>query len=192
MVVMSWSDDMRCLYCDGKLPLYRKIASGQFCSAGHRRQYWKEQERLAVERLSQTHDSLRAYRPEGAATALDAALAANPSHLESLEREAAVQDFARTSSNRDQVVEAGFLRSVFPVASDWTSIAIAPTPVDFIVPERAAVAAAGVSSLSGSCFSPGFARGPSPNGVVRRSVCRPRATGVSNGACRDEERFVTR
>jgi hypothetical protein len=151
---------MRCLYCDGKLPLYRKIASGQFCSAGHRRQYWKEQERLAVERLSQTHDSLRAYRPEGAATALDAALAANPSHLESLEREAAVQDFARTSSNRDQVVEAGFLRSVFPVASDWTSIAIAPTPVDFIVPERAAVAAAGVGSSLVPVFLPASLEAP--------------------------------
>src|SRR5438105_15353394 len=60
---MSWSDDMRCLYCDGKLPLYRKITSGQFCSAGHRKSYWQEQERLVVERLHQTHDSLRAYRP---------------------------------------------------------------------------------------------------------------------------------
>ncbi len=60
---MSWSSDIRCLYCDGKLPLYRKITSGQFCSAGHRKLYWQEQERLGVERLSQTHDSLRAFRP---------------------------------------------------------------------------------------------------------------------------------
>src|ERR1019366_5083136 len=60
---MAWSDNMRCLYCDGKLPLYRKITSGQFCSAVHRKAYWQEQERLAVERLHQTHDSLRAYRP---------------------------------------------------------------------------------------------------------------------------------
>ena len=64
---MSWSSDIRCLYCDGKLPLYRKITNGQFCSAAHRRSYWQEQERLGVERLHQTHDSLRAYRaPEGA------------------------------------------------------------------------------------------------------------------------------
>ncbi len=60
---MSWSSDIRCLYCDGKLPLYRKITSGQFCSAAHRRLYWQEQERLGVERLHQTHDSLRAVRP---------------------------------------------------------------------------------------------------------------------------------
>ena len=53
---------MRCLYCDGKLPLYRKIAHGQFCSATHRKAYWQEQERLAVERLSQTHTSLTASR----------------------------------------------------------------------------------------------------------------------------------
>src|ERR1700720_1493877 len=60
---MSWSDDMRCLHCDGKLPLYRKITHGQFCSTAHRKGYWQEQERLAGERLHQTHNSLRAYRP---------------------------------------------------------------------------------------------------------------------------------
>jgi len=60
---MSWVSDVRCLYCDGKLPLYRKITNGQFCSTPHRKLYWQEQERLAVERLHQTHDSLRAIRP---------------------------------------------------------------------------------------------------------------------------------
>ena len=49
---MAWSDNVRCLYCDGKLPLYRKITSGQFCSAVHRKSYWQDQERLAVERLA--------------------------------------------------------------------------------------------------------------------------------------------
>ena len=66
MGIMSWADDIRCLYCDGRLPLYRKITNGQFCSGAHRKAYWKEHERLAVERLHQTHDSLRAYRPPGA------------------------------------------------------------------------------------------------------------------------------
>jgi hypothetical protein len=50
------------LYCDGRLPLYRKITHGQFCSSAHRKAYWQEQERLAVERLHETHDSLQAYR----------------------------------------------------------------------------------------------------------------------------------
>src|SRR5690349_6278265 len=59
---MSWSDDTRCLYCEGRLPLYRKITHGQFCSSAHRKAYWQEQERLAVERLHQTHSSLRSYR----------------------------------------------------------------------------------------------------------------------------------
>src|ERR1700686_5185770 len=67
---MAWSDNIRCLHCDGKLPLYRKITSGQFCSAIHRKAYWQDQERLAVERLHQTHDSLRAYRPPGALEAI--------------------------------------------------------------------------------------------------------------------------
>jgi hypothetical protein len=61
---MSWSTDIRCLYCDGKLPLFRKITNGQFCSAAHRKSYWQEQERLGVERLHETHDSLRAFRPK--------------------------------------------------------------------------------------------------------------------------------
>jgi len=63
IISMSWSSDVRCLYCDGRLPLYRKITNGQFCSAPHRKMYWQEQERLGVERLHQTHDSLRAIRP---------------------------------------------------------------------------------------------------------------------------------
>ncbi len=67
---MSWSDDIRCLYCDGRLPLYRKITNGQFCSSAHRKAYWQEHERLAVERLHQTHDRLRAYRPPGAVEAI--------------------------------------------------------------------------------------------------------------------------
>src|ERR1700683_206040 len=62
---MSWSSDIRCLYCDGKLPLYRKITNGQFCSAAHRKLYWQEQERLGVERLHQTQDARRAFRPLG-------------------------------------------------------------------------------------------------------------------------------
>ncbi|MEO8025598.1 MAG: hypothetical protein ABI823_03965 [Bryobacteraceae bacterium] len=51
---MSWGDDVRCLYCDGRLPLYRKLTDGQFCSASHRKAYWLEQQRLGVERLQST------------------------------------------------------------------------------------------------------------------------------------------
>lgn len=63
MGTMSWSDDTRCLFCDGKLPLYRKLAQGQFCSKAHQEAYWKEQEYLAVETLHRTHDALQAYKP---------------------------------------------------------------------------------------------------------------------------------
>ena len=51
MESMSWTEDTRCLYCEGRLPLYRKITHGQFCSSAHRKSYWQEQERLAIERL---------------------------------------------------------------------------------------------------------------------------------------------
>jgi hypothetical protein len=60
---MSWSDDTRCLYCEGKLPLYRKVTHGQFCSSAHRKSYWQEQERLALERLQQSHITLSSNRP---------------------------------------------------------------------------------------------------------------------------------
>lgn len=60
---MPWSDDTRCLFCDGKLPLYRKLAQGQFCCKAHQEAYWKEQEQLAVQVLHRTHDTLRAYKP---------------------------------------------------------------------------------------------------------------------------------
>lgn len=44
--------------------MYRKLTSGQFCSTGHQKAYWKEQERLAVEVLHRTHDALMAYKPQ--------------------------------------------------------------------------------------------------------------------------------
>ncbi len=78
---MSWSDDTRCLYCDGRMPLYRKITQGQFCSSGHRKAYWQDQEKLAVERLSQTHSSLQAFRlaqPPESALAVPAAILQAP------------------------------------------------------------------------------------------------------------------
>src|SRR5882724_1994968 len=50
---MSWGEDVRCLFCDGRLPLYRKLTDGQFCSAAHRKGYVIEQQRLGVERLHQ-------------------------------------------------------------------------------------------------------------------------------------------
>lgn len=59
---MSWSDDTRCLFCDGKLPLFRKLAQGQFCSKPHQEAYWKEQDQLAVQALHRTHDALQAYK----------------------------------------------------------------------------------------------------------------------------------
>ena len=113
---------MRCLHCDGKLPLYRKITNGQFCSAGHRRAYWQEQERLAVERLSQTHDSLRAYHPP-------AALLATPVSP-------AIEAIARSASNTDRVRIPGFVSGRRPAPRPmWVDhrIAIEPLPTAWAV-----------------------------------------------------------
>ena len=146
---------MRCLHCDGKLPLYRKITNGQFCSATHRRAYWQDQERLAVERLSQTHDSLRAYRPPDAEAILGGAPLSNPFYLDGHgRREDAVLDFARTASNRDEVVLAGFLRSGHLLASDWSSVPAlsAPAPLDFAASAPEFSATSGATPVSPSAL----------------------------------------
>lgn len=129
---MAWSDDMRCLHCDGKLPLYRKITSGQFCSAIHRKAYWQDQERLAVERLHQTHDSLRAYRP---AEALEAILgkpaASEPVGLDRYyladtapepEGKLSTEEIARSASNTGNVKFAGFLTEDKPALRAWDAL----------------------------------------------------------------------
>src|SRR5258706_15932094 len=120
---MSWSDDIRCLYCDGRLPLYRKITSGQFCNSAHRKAYWQEQERLAVERLHQTHDSLRAYRPPEALEAILGKSASEPvgsgryyladaTPVEAkfdVEAKLDAEQIARSASNTGNVKFPGFL-----------------------------------------------------------------------------------
>jgi hypothetical protein len=129
---------MRCLYCDGKLPLFRKFSGGQFCSAAHRKAYWEEQERLAIERLHQTHDSLRAYRETealdevigkgvapnsgkaGVRSASRDALGTNRYYLpdtpepEIASKDSRASELARSASNTGSVSVAGFLRDKAP------------------------------------------------------------------------------
>ena len=108
---MSWADDIRCLYCDGRLPLYRKITNGQFCSSAHRKAYWQEQERLAVERLHQTHDSLRAYRPTGVSVEAILGQAEAPQEME--------RPLWLTLVNTDQVPVPGFCVDPTPLHPRW-------------------------------------------------------------------------
>ena len=108
---MSWADDIRCLYCDGRLPLYRKITNGQFCSSAHRKAYWQEQERLAVERLHQTHDSLRAYRPAGVSVE---AILGQPETPQETERPRWL-----TLANTGQVPIIGFYPDPTPLHPRW-------------------------------------------------------------------------
>ncbi len=138
---MPWSDDMRCLHCDGKLPLYRKLTSGQFCSAAHRKAYWEEQERLAVERLHQTHDSLAAYRaslpevPVADVSSLSEPLPSEPlyvpssTHMQELEVGFEQAKLARTAANRGTVKIAGFLKEEKPGPHAGTWIQL--TEVEF-------------------------------------------------------------
>jgi len=134
---MAWSDNVRCLYCDGKLPLYRKITSGQFCSAAHRKSYWQDQERLAVERLHQTHDSLRAYRsPEALEAILGKPAASEPvsvdnyylagqpleADLQDIESKLSVEEMARSASNTGNVRFAGFLTEEKPALRAWHAL----------------------------------------------------------------------
>lgn len=138
---MPWSDDMRCLYCDGKLPLYRKLTSGQFCSAGHRKAYWEEQERLAVERLHQTHDSLAAYRaslPEQPAAAIaspsyplpsEPLYVPPPTNPGETEYAFANAERARTAANKGTVKVGGFMADASPKPHAGTLLPLAE--IDF-------------------------------------------------------------
>src|SRR5665213_1487735 len=133
---MAWSGNLRCLHCDGKLPLYRKLTSGQFCSKAHSDAYWQEQERLAVERLHQTHDSLRAYRAP--ADTLEAILgkpaASEPvssahyyqsddvAAAERVQPELEVSDMARSAANTGNVTFAGFVVEEKPGLRAWDAI----------------------------------------------------------------------
>ena len=135
---------MRCLYCDAKLPLYRKLTSGQFCSATHRKSYWQEQERLAVERLHETHDSLRAYRPTGDIELILGKPLENKDYYP-LEEAAAqappvkkkqahtptpqVEEMARSASNTGSVIaSAGFVAEPRPSGYAWGDAAVAVEP----------------------------------------------------------------
>ena len=133
---MAWSGNLRCLHCDGKLPLYRKLTSGQFCSKAHSDAYWQEQQRLAVERLHQTHDSLRAYKAP--ADTLEAILgkpaasepvssahyyqADDATAVEPMEPELEVSDMARSASNTGNVTFAGFVLEEKPGLRAWDAI----------------------------------------------------------------------
>ena len=133
---MAWSGNLRCLHCDGKLPLYRKLTSGQFCSKAHSEAYWGEQQRLAVERLHETHDSLRAYKAP--ADTLEAILgkpaASEPvssAHYyqgddavaaEAMEPELEVSDMARSAANTGNVTFAGFVLEDKPGLRAWEAV----------------------------------------------------------------------
>jgi len=133
---MAWSGNLRCLHCDGKLPLYRKLTSGQFCSKAHSDAYWQEQQRLAVERLHQTHDSLRAYRAP--ADTLEAILgkpaasepvssahyyqADDATTVEPIEPELEVSEMARSAANTGSVTFAGFVLEDKPGLRAWEAI----------------------------------------------------------------------
>ncbi len=139
---MAWSDNVRCLYCDGKLPLYRKITSGQFCSAVHRKAYWQDQEKLAIERLHQTHDSLRAYRsPEALEAILGKPAASEPisvdkyylagqppqvnapeADVRDFESEFNAEEIARSASNTGNVKFPGFLTEEKPALRAWNAL----------------------------------------------------------------------
>jgi hypothetical protein len=42
---------MKCLYCGQRLALLRKLTDSEFCSSAHRRQFYRDQEQLALSRL---------------------------------------------------------------------------------------------------------------------------------------------
>lgn len=148
---MSWSAETRCLYCDGKLPLYRKLTSGQFCSAKHAKAYWQEQEQLAVERLHQTHDSIRAYRPAGALDAILGPGAENSPYYKSITPDHdSLESVSPDHVSLEQISVAGSAHSAPP--SPAFEIV---TPAAPVLPTRAEVIARHASNID-KVATPGF------------------------------------
>lgn len=55
---MAWANGARCLHCGQRLPLYRKFADADFCSAAHRKAFQEDQAALAMQRLVETQQQL--------------------------------------------------------------------------------------------------------------------------------------
>ena len=64
---------MRCQYCGKRLPLFRKLKDGEFCSAAHREQFLAQSDQLGVAVLQEQRDrALRAGRIAAAPLAVAA------------------------------------------------------------------------------------------------------------------------
>ncbi len=200
MESMPRSDEIRCLFCDGKMPLHRKIASGQFCSTAHRKEYWKEQERLAVERLSQTDQTLRATFAELHATLDEQAItpvinlnveppafpgtsASRKKNIPRKKLSFEQEELARKSSNRGQVVRANFVISNPPDGAAWSEFVPRSGTLDFLIPDFVASSLQAMSLR----FQPVAFDGANTFGASR---CRVNAAGpvkLSNAVASPDE-----
>ena len=78
---------MRCQYCGKRLPLFRKLKDGEFCSAAHREQFLAQSDQLAVAALQEQRErTMRAVRsappvsgPPVSSAAVPSAVVAAPS-----------------------------------------------------------------------------------------------------------------
>lgn len=62
---------MKCLYCGKRLALLRKLTDSEFCTDAHRRAYQKEQEQMALARLSDAGKPKKKANPEPEKPILD-------------------------------------------------------------------------------------------------------------------------
>jgi len=133
---MSWSDDTRCLYCEGRLPLYRKITHGQFCSSAHRKAYWQEHERLALERLHEAHSSLRSYRP---LEATQEVLPQSAAYLDPEPLTQATTTYVEVQSGLELAPSPSFDAGSYPIPDVSEPAVDAPKLLNLLGPELVAV-----------------------------------------------------
>jgi hypothetical protein len=98
---------MVCLHCGKKLSVVKKLTTGEFCSAAHKKAYLLEQERFALARLLENQKRIGGGSQDNAPQDSSPANAGQKEQNLEPKREAAKQPKRRKSS--DVPVEAGYL-----------------------------------------------------------------------------------
>ncbi len=154
---------MRCQYCGKRLPLFRKLKDGEFCSAAHREQFLAQSDQLAVAALQEQRErTMRAVRSVAPVTgSAVSAVGSVPAVREGVVREGVVREpelvgaSGSTGSGQGEVAgrtaEASFSHRY--LVSTLTALPLgqlARVPLEpmsvrqqFLMPERNATSSAG-------------------------------------------------
>lgn len=98
---------MDCLHCGKKLSMVKKLTTGEFCSAAHKKAYLQEQEKFALARLLENQDRLGGKAPVAEKKDLEAvARDSRAGRGAAAARESAGRESAGRENGREHAAEA--------------------------------------------------------------------------------------